>query len=266
MLIENLIYLLTPCSPMVKEMGYLRESVSIMSRYSRCKRDWCNHLRKSRATIKNAIRQAPANGKVIIFGAGLGYDLPVTQLTSHFSQVLLVDLVHTLPIKAKALFNRNIELVVRDVTESLTNIYEGRDEIYDPRGFLEDKKVGLVISLNLLSQLPSLPVRFLDQHYGISENDADRISQRIIQAHIAYLQKFDTNVCLVTDIERQVNGPDGEQIAKFSALNDVQIPWNGNTWLWDIAPLGEEDAEYSVTNKVLGISNITNASLTGVNG
>jgi len=251
---------------MVKEMGYLRESVSIMSRYSRCKRDWCNHLRKSRATIKNAIRQAPANGKVIIFGAGLGYDLPLTQLTSHFSQVLLVDLVHTLPIKAKALFNRNIELVVRDVTESLTNIYEGRDEIYDPRGFLEDKKVGLVISLNLLSQLPSLPVRFLDQHYGISENDADRISQRIIQAHIAYLQKFDTNVCLVTDIERQVNGPDGEQIAKFSALNDVQIPWNGNTWLWDIAPLGEEDAEYSVTNKVLGISNITNASLTGVNG
>ena len=266
MLIENLIYLLTPCSPMVKEMGYLRESVSIMSRYSRCKRDWCNHLRKSRATIKNAIRQAPANGKVIIFGAGLGYDLPLTQLTSHFSQVLLVDLVHTLPIKAKALFNRNIELVVRDVTESLTNIYEGRDEIYDPRGFLEDKKVGLVISLNLLSQLPSLPVRFLDQHYGISENDADRISQRIIQAHIAYLQKFDTNVCLVTDIERQVNGPDGEQIAKFSALNDVQIPWNGNTWLWDIAPLGEEDAEYSVTNKVLGISNITNASITGVNG
>ena len=266
MLIENLIYLLTPCSPMVKEMGYLRESVSIMSRYSRCKRDWCNHLRKSRATIKNAIRQAPANGKVIIFGAGLGYDLPLTQLTSHFSQVLLVDLVHTLPIKAKALFNRNIELVVRDVTESLTNIYEGRDEIYDPRGFLEDKKVGLVISLNLLSQLPSLPVRFLDQHYGISENDADRISQRIIQAHIAYLQKFDTNVCLVTDIERQVNGPDGEQIAKFSALNDVQIPWNGNTWLWDIAPLGEEDAEYSVTNKVLGIPNITNASLTGVNG
>ena len=266
MLIENLIYLLTPCSPMVKEMGYLRESVSIMSRYSRCKRDWCNHLRKSRATIKNAIRQAPANGKVIIFGAGLGYDLPLTQLTSHFSQVLLVDLVHTLPIKAKALFNRNIELVVRDVTESLTNIYEGRDEIYDPRGFLEDKKVGLVISLNLLSQLASLPVRFLDQHYGISENDADRISQRIVQAHIAYLQKFDTNVCLVTDIERQVNGPDGEQIAKFSALNDVQIPWNGNTWLWDIAPLGEEDAEYSVTNKVLGISNITNASLTGVNG
>ena len=266
MLIENLIYLFTPCSPMVKEMGYLRESVSIMSRYSRCKRDWFNHLRKSKATIENAIGQAPANGKVIIFGAGLGYDLPLTQLTSHFSQVLLVDLVHTLPIKAKALFYRNVELVVRDVTESLTNIYEGRDEIYEPRGFLEDKKVGLVISLNLLSQLASLPVSFLEKHHGISENEADLISQKIIQAHLTYLQKFDTNVCLVTDIERQVKGPDGEQIAKFSALHDVQVPWNGTTWLWNIAPLGEEDAEYSVTNKVLGISNITNASLTGVNG
>ena len=80
------------------------------------------------------------------------------------------------------------------------------------------------------------------------------------------MQKFDTNVCLVTDIERQVKGSDGKQIAKFSALHDVPIPWNGNTWLWEIAPLGEEDAEYSVTNKVLGISNITNARWISVNG
>ena len=153
------------------------------------------------------------------------------------------------------------------MTESLTNIYEGRGEIYEPKGFLEDKQVGLVISLNLLSQLASLPVRFLEKHYGISENEADLISKRIIQAHLTYLQKFDANVCLVTDIERQVKGPDGKQIAKFSALHGVQIPWNGNTWLWDIAPLGEEDAEYSVTNKVLGISNTpTNASWIGVNG
>ena len=251
---------------MAREMGYLRDSVSIMSRYSRCKREWSGHLRKSRKTIEDAIGQAPANGKVIIFGAGLGYDLPLRQLTSHFSQVVLVDLVHTLPIKAKTLFSKKVELAVRDVTESLTNIYEGRDEIYEPKGFLEDKQVGLVISLNLLSQLASLPVRFLEKHYGISENEADLISKRIIQAHLTYLQKFDTNVCLVTDIERQVKGPDGKQIAKFSALHDVQIPWNGNTWLWDIAPLGEEDAEYSVTNKVLGISNITNASRIGVNG
>ena len=110
MLIENLIYLLTPCSPMVKEMGYLRDSVSIMSRYSRCKREWSVHLRKSRKTIEDAIGQAPANGKVIIFGAGLGYDLPLRQLTSHFSQVVLVDLVHALPIKAKTLFSKKVEL------------------------------------------------------------------------------------------------------------------------------------------------------------
>ena len=169
---------------MVKEMGYLRDSVSIMSRYSRCKREWSRHLRKSRKTIEDAIGQAPANGKVIIFGAGLGYDLPLRQLTSHFSQVVLVDLVHTLPIKAKSLFSKKVELAVRDVTESLTNIYEGRGEISEPKGFLEDKQVGLVISLNLLSQLASLPVRFLEKHYGISENEADLISKRIIQAHL----------------------------------------------------------------------------------
>ena len=44
----------------------------------------------------------PTNGRAIIFGSGLGYDLPLRQLKNHFSEVLLVDLVHTLPIKAQA--------------------------------------------------------------------------------------------------------------------------------------------------------------------
>ena len=71
---------------MVKEMGYLRDSVSIMSRYSRCKREWSRHLRKSRKTIDDAIEQAPANGKVIIFGAGLGYDFALEATYKSFFQ------------------------------------------------------------------------------------------------------------------------------------------------------------------------------------
>ena len=261
MLIESLAYFFTPCSPMAKEMGYLRESVSIMSRYSRCKKQWSGHLRKSRETIINAIEQVPTNGRAIIFGSGLGYDLPLRQLKNHFSEVLLVDLVHTLPIKAQTFGCKNVKLVVHDVSESLTNIYKGIDDICEPKEFLEDKGVDLVISLNLLSQLPFLPVRFLEEHHQISQDKSDAISQKIIQAHLSYLQKFDANVCLVTDIEREIKGADGKQIDRFSALHDVQVPWDGNTWFWDIAPLGEEDAAYSVTNKVLGVSNIAAASM-----
>ena len=65
----------------------------------------------------------------------------------------------------------------------------------------------------------------------------------------------------MTDIEREIKGADGKQIDRFSALHDIQVPWDGNTWFWDIAPLGEEDAAYSVTNKVLGVSNIAAGSM-----
>ena len=55
MLLEAMIYAITPCPKIARRLGYLKENVSIISRYGRCKNAWSNHLKKSRDVIKEAI-------------------------------------------------------------------------------------------------------------------------------------------------------------------------------------------------------------------
>ena len=48
-------------------------------------------------------------------------------------------------------------------------------------------------------------------------------------------------------------------IKRFSALSDVSFPWESQTWIWEIAPLGEESLDYSVRHKVAGIPSLKDA-------
>ena len=259
MLLESLAYLITPCSRMARKMGYLRESISIMSRYRRCRKDWSNHTSKTRQTISKAIEKCSGNSRAIIFGAGLGHDLPVRELLAHFAEVLLVDVVHTLPIRWVALRNRKVKLVTHDISESLDNIYKGELRVRAPERFLDTKSANLIVSLNLLSQLPTLPTHYLEKVYRVNDIELERLAKKLIEAHLSYLRQFSGVVCLVTDLDREILDLKGDLISKFSALRDISVPLVGETWLWEIAPLGEEDNSYSVRNRVIGIPDLSAA-------
>tara|TARA_B100001123_G_C15226609_1_gene993396 strand:- start:113 stop:847 length:735 start_codon:yes stop_codon:yes gene_type:complete len=241
-------------------MGFLRETISIMSRYNRCKKDWSNHLINSRKTILEAAQKCPGGTSAVIFGAGLGYDVPLGELLDRFSEVVLVDLVHTVPMRIASLKNKRLKLLRHDVTESLDNFFRGDLSINDPHRFLNDRSADLVVSLNLLSQLPTLPLRYLEKVYSVSEDQLELIAQQLIEIHLDYLRKFSGTVCLIADLEREIVGRDYGLIGKFSALYDIKFPWVGKNWIWNIAPFGEEDPSYLVRNKVVGIPDLMAAA------
>jgi hypothetical protein len=58
----------------------------------------------------------------------------------------------------------------------------------------------------------------------------------------------------------EILAPDGTLVEIVSALRGATIPWTGETWSWDIAPLGEEDPGYAVRNRVIGIPSISEAA------
>lgn len=256
MLLEAMIYAITPCPKIARRLGYLKENISIISRYGRCKNAWSNHLKKSRDVIKEAIVKAPGNNRVIVFGAGLGYDLPLKELISHFKEVVLVDLIHSFPIRWISWRNPNVKLITHDVTESIDNIITGNLEIRSPNRFLDDDQADLIISLNILSQLPTLPSAYLEDYLKINQDDINFMSKKIIECHLKYLECFSCTVCLITDIEREIFDTKGKLIKKLSALNDTPIPWQNRTWVWEIAPLGEESLNYSVKHKVAGFPSL----------
>ena len=259
MLLEAMIYAVTPCTDIARRMGFLRESISIISRHRRCKQQWSNHLFESRQIIKTAIKKTSGDRRAIILGAGLGHDLPVADLITHFQEVILVDLVHSWPIRLLAWKNPKIKLITHDVTESLHNLARGDLNIPSPNRFLDDIHVNLIVSLNILSQLPTLPAAYLEDHFRMGEEITRVVSTKIIQYHIDYLKKFSGTVCLITDIEREIRDADGTRVEKFSALQGLVFPWRCKNWVWEIAPLGEESLDYSVRHHVAGISNLSEA-------
>ena len=155
--------------------------------------------------------------------------------------------------------NSSLKLIVHDVTESLDDIVTGNLSIRSPTRFLDDDQPDLVISLNILSQLPILPSVFLEEHLQIKQDDIQKMARTIIECHLDYLLNFTGTVCLITDIEREIFDSSGKMIKKFSALSDVSFPWEGQTWIWEIAPLGEESLDYSVRHRVAGIPSLEDA-------
>jgi len=265
MLLEALTYLVTPCPPIARRLGFSRELVSIISRHGRCRKAWAPHLENSRNVVRRAIKEAKNRRRVVVLGAGLGYDLPLADLAEAFEEVLLVDLVHGPGIRLAAWRNGNVRLVTHDVTECLGDLVEGRipgpEQIAEPERFLGDPTVDLVVSLNIVSQLPALPGDFLEDQSGGNggEETADRIGRALVEAHVQYLTRFTGVVCVIGDLEREILAADGKLIETISALRGATLPWDGETWRWDIAPLGEEDPNYAVRNRVVGIPSISRA-------
>jgi hypothetical protein len=153
-----------------------------------------------------------------------------------------------------------VRLVPHDVTECLENLIAGQLDVAEPSRFLDDPAVDLVVSLNIVSQLPTLPGHFLENAAGRDEAEADAIGCALAGAHFRYLEKFNATVCLVGDTAREVLAPNGTVVETVSALRGATIPWAGETWSWDIAPLGEEGSGYAIRNRVIGIPSISEAA------
>ena len=71
----------------------------------------------------------------------------------------------------------------------------------EPSLFLDDPEVDLVVSLNLLSQLPCLPERYLLRAGAHPPEEVLAYCRDLVQAHLEYLRRLPGVVALITDVE-----------------------------------------------------------------
>lgn len=240
-------------APFVKKMGYLHEAIAMVARAKRCEPSWQAHYNECQAVISQAVAQSKQHRKVLIFGAGTLNDIPLAELSCAFKAVILVDLVFLSSARAQAKSLPNVDLIEHDVTQSLAEIFTGRLNVTQPSKWLDDPEIDLVISLNLITQLPLIPVRWLLNTQKVSEIKAHRIAQQLIQQHLEYLQAFQGLVCLIADRENI-------EIHQQSGKPEVMDPWwelepppIQRSWPWLVVPRGERSRHISQTNTV-GVS------------
>jgi hypothetical protein len=255
-------YLVTPGSHPLRGMGYLRELLNIKARAWRCWCGWQPHLERSKAVIRTAIESCQQRRKAVILGSGLLYDVPVAELSAAFREVQLVDIIHPPKSSWPAGLFQNLRPVTADVTGTAEDVFHMAKIAgatlprTEPGLFLDDPEVDLVVSLNLLSQLPVVPTEHLTRA-GVHSPDAIAAYGRwLIEAHLAYIQRFQCLVALITDMEKLTVDRAGAVVERSSALRGVPLPWWGEEWIWRLAPRPEADEDYSYYRRVVGIPNI----------
>ncbi|HEX5272409.1 MAG TPA: hypothetical protein VFW33_18055 [Gemmataceae bacterium] len=269
MIAELFRYFVTPCPRYVRAMGYLDEQVSIKARHDRCRRVWEPHLERTKEVIRAAMRKCSARRKAVVFGSGMLLDVPLPELAAAFGQVVLVDVVHPMGAGWRL---ANVTALAADVTGTAEAVYRlakrGGEPLprVAPQLFCDDPEVDLVASVNLLSQLPYLPCKYLSAGGRYTAEEITAYGREVVLAHIDYLRRLPGVVALVCDRERLTADHTGTLVERLSALRGVELPWSGEEWVWDLAPRGEASPIYSYQRHVVGIPNVKAArdTLSGV--
>ena len=249
MIAEALAWLLTPCPAYVRRLGLLAESVAIGARHRRCRAAWAPHLAAPRAAVIEAIGRTPRRRTALVLGSGALLDLPLAELAGAFRRVVLVDVVHPWRARLAGRGFANVSRITDDVTGVLDAVSHG--ELASPRPYplIDDPEVDLVISLNLLSQLPVIPVRSLDGRAAPEPLAA--MAQALVRSHLADLDRSRGSTLLISDVERVVVSRDGREVERDSLIADLPEPAHDREWWWDIAPAPEADPETSERRRVV---------------
>ena len=258
MIIEWFQYLTTPSLPIARKMGYLHEAIAMQARHKRCQHSWQSHFQQCQHAILDAVSQCQQRRCVVVMGAGSLDDIPLAQLSKQFQNVYLVDLVFLKSAKKMAKRYNNVHLLEVDVSGVLSQVAVGDTQLeYDhywrPSGFVEVDEVDLVVSLNLATQLPLIPVRWLMTRYQLPEAEAGQMGKALIQAHCQQLQDYSGVKCLIADRQIQEYNQEGTLLDQFDPAWEVELPESKVTWEWEVIPLGESVHKTRQVNQV-GVS------------
>ncbi len=268
MLAEWFRHLTTPCPAPLKRMGYLKEQIAMAARHRRCHNAWAPHLRHCHDLIGKAT-EGIGHRKVTVLGSGLLLDIPLQSLADTFREVVLVDILHLPQVEKRVRAFSNVNPVSADVAGIAEAIWEHIDQgrtgplpvplaasTADAAPYLDSE---LVISANLLTQLPLMPMGLvLEKAPAYSDDEAKAFARNIIDNHLALLSVLPGRVCLLSETERVIfGGPNGdEMIEEIDPLFGATIPACGRKWIWDIAPRPEINRHIDLRFRMTGIADL----------
>ncbi len=280
MLAEWFKHLTTPCPAPLKRMGYLKELIAMDARHRRCHDAWATHLRHCHDLIGKATENI-SHRKAVVLGSGLLLDIPIEELAAAFEEVALVDIVHLPAVEKRVRAWSNVRLQTLDLTgvaeATWRHVNQGRTGALPAPESDTGPFAGadLVVSANLLTQLPLLPMGLVqDRGRGYEDGDVKAFAKRIVSHHLDFLMALPGRVCLLTETERVIIGGPGDDKGDDEGDNgggdvvETIDPLFGNVlpaaavqkhWTWDIAPRPEINRHIDLRFRMTGIADLKGA-------
>jgi hypothetical protein len=230
-------------------MGYYDYQLGLIHRHLNQAGGWDSHLENCRNFILKAVKYYNPS-KISILGSGWLLDLPLAELSEMTQEIILIDIVHPPEVREQAGPLKNVKILEADVTGGLIEEVWNKtrrgfffrkggsyDSIIIP-DFCPDDDPGLVISLNILSQLETLIIEYLKHHVAVNEEDIYDFRKKIQNKHISFLSRH--NSVLITDIAEIFKENSGKTSRHNSVI--IELP-NGKLreeWSWNFDLKGSD--------------------------
>ena len=210
------------------------------------------------------MRRCPTKRKAVIFGSGMLYDVPLSELATTFARVVLVDVVH--PLGAGWNLG-NVTALAADVTGTAATVYRlarrGGERLprFAPHAFCDDPEVDLAASVNLLSPAAVHPVQVPLRRRHLQGGRNHRLRPRCGAGARRLPEAAAGRGGARLRPGAADGGPHGGGGRAAERLRGVKLPWSGEEWVWDLAPRPEASPIYSYRRRVVGIPNVKNRRL-----
>lgn len=234
---------------LLNKMGYYNYQNGLIYRHLSQEGGWDSHIEHCRSFILKALDFYKPE-KVTVLGSGWLLELPIAELIERTAKVCLVDIVHPPEVISQTGNFGNVELVEADVTGGLI------DEVWKKTGkysffnklqslgsikipeYIPESDPGMVISLNILTQMETLLVEFLKKRTKITEDEFVRFRSEIQKKHIGFLKKYES--VLISDIEEVVTNKSGSSITVPTLLAEIPAGRFNDDWIWDFDLKGSD--------------------------
>ena len=227
-------------------MGYYNYQQGLIYKHLNQEGGWNSHLQNCRNFILKSLDFYKPR-KITVLGSGWLLDLPLKEMIDVTDEICLVDIVHPPEVINQVAGLKNVKLMEEDITGGLIKelwMKAGKNSFFIKLRSLENITVpeyqpindpGLVISLNIFTQLESLPADFIKMRAKINETDLYNFRKEIQKQHISFLKKHHS--VLITDISEIITENTGNVTENLSVIADLPQSKYKEEWTWYFEPV-----------------------------
>jgi hypothetical protein len=230
-------------------MGYYNYQNGLIYHHINQQGGWENHQEHCRSFIIKALDLYHPE-TVTVLGSAWLLELPFTELVERTRRLCLVDIIHPPDVISQVKRYKNVELIEQDITGGLIS------EVWDKSWkstilkkmkslshitipeYIPDTDPGLVISLNILTQLESLPIDFIRKRSKISEEEFNNFRAGIQKKHVDFLCKHIS--LLITDYAEVINNRSGRVKTIPTLLTELPPAKIREEWVWNFDLTGAD--------------------------
>ena len=246
----------------LSKMGYYAYQNGLIYNDLNQEGGWDGHLTRCRDYIMKMVEYYKPS-RVTVLGSGWLLDLPLAEMLEKTEMIYLADIVHPPEVVSQAGELGKVVLVEQDITGGLI------EEIWNAtRKFSFFRKLktlesisipefvppfdpGVVISLNIMTQLESRLLEWIKKRSGIGDAELLHFRKRIQERHIEFLLKHKS--VLITDYEEVVTKKNGEINTIPTLFATLPQGHFREEWTWDFDLRGHENYNSRSVIKVIAL-------------